>query len=48
MGLFCNAVHFIDTYSWILGEKVKKIDTSKIYKKWYESKEKVFMILTVL
>lgn len=42
MGLFCNAVHFIDTYSWILGEKVKKIDTSKIYKKWYESKRKSF------
>jgi hypothetical protein len=41
-GLACNAIHFIDLFSWLTGEKLISIDTSNLNNFWIESKRKGF------
>lgn len=41
-GLVCNGTHFIDLFTWIFNEEVKKIDISNLEKKWIRSKRKNF------
>jgi hypothetical protein len=41
-GLACNGIHHLDLVSWWTGEKLVKIDTSKLDSKWIESRRKGF------
>lgn len=41
-GIVCNGTHFMDLFSWIFNERVKKIDNTKLEKKWILSKRKNF------
>jgi hypothetical protein len=41
-GLACNAIHFIDLFSWLISEHLISIDTSNLYDSWFESKRKGF------
>lgn len=40
-GMCCNGLHFINLFSWLLDEKIKKIDCNDI-KKWKRTKRKNF------
>jgi len=45
-GLACNGIHHLDLVSWWTGEKLIKIDTSKLDSHWIESKRKGFFEIT--
>ena len=45
-GLACNGIHYLDLVSWWTGEKLIKIDTSKLDPQWIESKRKGFFEIT--
>jgi predicted dehydrogenase len=41
-GLACNAIHFIDLFSWLTDEKIIKIDCTKLNNYWHPSKRNNF------
>jgi hypothetical protein len=45
-GLACNGIHYLDLVSWWTGEKLNKIDTSKLDSHRIESKRKGFFEIT--
>jgi hypothetical protein len=38
LGLACNAVHFLDLFSWLSGESLIEVDTSRLESHFYEAK----------
>jgi hypothetical protein len=37
-GLACNAIHFLDLFSWWSGESLKSVNTENLNKDWFKSK----------
>jgi len=41
-GLACNAIHFLDLFSWWSGEKLKSVNTENLNKDWFKSKRALY------